>query len=382
MNADREAMAWLEDLPERHRTFVEQLLDRPNAARLLAGYARALLRKFEAGDELGALKLIAARAWSMAPSDPEVNELTRWALTAGAPTWHFDLLRDERRNAAYRAAIENAVQPGDTVFEIGAGSGLLALMAARAGAGHVYSCEESAVMAGLAQAVVRDNGLEDRITIIPKASFELVPGEDLPTEIDVFVAELVDNRLLGEQLLPVMQDAHERLLGPDTIILPARVTLVGVPVRDVGLGARFEVGTVDGFDLSAMGAMAPRVVPPGTRLDGLENIALGPPRDLLTLDLADRSTAGGLPPEGRALVPCAIETAGDLAGILTWLRMDFGDGVILDNTPPATSAWTPLLHRLPVARSVAAGDDLAVEVVHDLTRVEIRVPAAGEEPGS
>lgn len=54
--------------------------------------------------------------------------------------FHGPMLRDKLRNAAYAAAI-TALAPGRTVLDIGTGSGLLAMLAARAGAQHVYGCE-------------------------------------------------------------------------------------------------------------------------------------------------------------------------------------------------------------------------------------------------
>ena len=59
---------------------------------------------------------------------------------AHIPRWHFDMVLDTRRNAAYQAAIQRAIElkraAGDEaiyVLDMGAGSGILSLMAARLG---------------------------------------------------------------------------------------------------------------------------------------------------------------------------------------------------------------------------------------------------------
>ena len=50
---------------------------------------------------------------------------------------HYGYLADPVKRERYRAAIEQAVRPGHIVMDLGCGSGLLGLMALRAGASQV-----------------------------------------------------------------------------------------------------------------------------------------------------------------------------------------------------------------------------------------------------
>ena len=77
------------------------------------------------------------------------------------PGWHFAMMDDKKRNEAYEAAIRRAA-PGKRVLDIGTGAGLLALMAARAGAAKVTTCEAVAAIAERARQIIVANGMGDR----------------------------------------------------------------------------------------------------------------------------------------------------------------------------------------------------------------------------
>lgn len=135
--------------------------------------------------------------------------------------WHFSMLNDDARNAAYDAAIARAVRPGDVVLDIGTGAGLLAMMAARAGAAHVYTCECVPLIAEKAREVIAANGLCDRITVLSKWSHQLKVGEDLPQRADVLVSEIVDNLLIGEGIIATLDHALSHLVKRDALVIPA-----------------------------------------------------------------------------------------------------------------------------------------------------------------
>ena len=59
------------------------------------------------------------------------------------PVEHARMLHDHRRTGDHLAAVAEAVRPGDVVLDVGTGSGVLAVAAARAGARRVYAVEAS-----------------------------------------------------------------------------------------------------------------------------------------------------------------------------------------------------------------------------------------------
>ena len=113
------------------------------------------------------------------------------------------------------------------MFEIGTGTGLLAMLAARAGARHFYTCEAEQPVAEAARDIISRNGLSERITVIAKSAEKIRLVEDLPERADLFVAEIVDNSLLGERVLPLTELARARLLKPGAVLLPRAIAAMG-----------------------------------------------------------------------------------------------------------------------------------------------------------
>jgi predicted RNA methylase len=127
-------------------------------------------------------------------------------------------LLDSRRTRALQRGIDALVRAGDTVVDVGSGTGILALFAARAGAGRVIAVEADERLAGWIAETVAANGLSDRVTVLTGDALRI----DLP-EADVLVAELVETALIEETLVPVLNGLRARgVIGPATKILPCQ----------------------------------------------------------------------------------------------------------------------------------------------------------------
>lgn len=92
------------------------------------------------------------------------------------PTWHFAMMNDVSRNQAIEHSIRDADVTGETVFEIGTGAGLTAVLFAKHGARHIYACEVDRQLYDVASEAIRTNGLEKRITVFSASSTEIVEG--------------------------------------------------------------------------------------------------------------------------------------------------------------------------------------------------------------
>lgn len=139
---------------------------------------------------------------------------------------HIKMLNDRVRTASYLAAIADVVRPGDVVVDIGTGTGVLSVAAARAGARHVYAIEASSI-GRTAQSVFEANGLTERITLVPGWSTQV----SLPERADVLVSEIIGNEPLEERVIEATSDAIKRHLKPDARFVPRTVRVYGLPVE-------------------------------------------------------------------------------------------------------------------------------------------------------
>jgi type II protein arginine methyltransferase len=270
------------------------------------------------------------------PDDPLLRRAAEAILTHKVPDFHRNMLADARRNQAYRCAIDGAGLAGKSVLDIGAGSGLLAMMAVRAGAKRVYACEANAAVAATARAIVVANGLGDRIKIIARHSSALT-RRDLGGGVDFIISEIFSNDLIGEGALPALSHAMKALGRPGARILPAGAA---VRVALVYLGGRGAppVGNVEGFDLSLFGRHAPRainVAPDHARLS-----LRSAPVNLFRFTFE----SGRDFPEQRTCVEAEAD-GGPVNGIGQWIRLQLDAETVYENAPGGGgSHWSVLFH--------------------------------------
>lgn len=182
------------------------------------------------------------------------NEAVLFALqllrSTQIPQWHIPMINDHERNDAYETALKRAIKPGDTVLEIGTGSALVAMMAARAGARHVYTCEMHKPLVDVARETITRNGYGDKITVISKRSTDMRVGADMPEKADVFVSELINVGMLAPDMLPILQHARHSLVKPGGKILPMGATVYGMLIQADSLRQVAPIRNISGFDMS------------------------------------------------------------------------------------------------------------------------------------
>jgi protein arginine N-methyltransferase 1 len=115
------------------------------------------------------------------------------------------------------------------VLDIGCGTGILSIFAARAGAKHVYAIE-NAEIALYAEEIIKQNNLSDKITVI-KGKMEEIK---LPVDtVDIIISEWMGYCLLYESMLDSVLWARDKyLVKTGGKILPDKCSVYVAALED------------------------------------------------------------------------------------------------------------------------------------------------------
>ncbi len=287
-----------------------------------------------------------------------------WLLSQIVPLWHVPMMNEHERNEAFHKGLQSAA-PGKTVFEIGTGSGLLAMMAARAGAEHVHTCEAVPLVADTARRIVARNGYADRVTVLSKPSQAVQVGADLPARADVLVHEVFSSELLGEHVLAAIEDAKARLLKPGGRVLPCAASIMIALVGGDDIARNVLVGESFGFDLSDFNAIRPRKRP--LQREDLSPVLLSADVEAFRFDFMKRDTF----PAERRRIEIAATQPGKCYGLIQWIHIEMGEGVSFENHPArprAVSNWQHTIYSFDHPIELRAGTVIPVDAWHDRSK--------------
>lgn len=281
----------------------------------------------------------------------------------GHAVTHHPLLLDAARVDAYRLALAR-LAPGRRVLEIGAGTGVLAIFAARYGAAEVVALEESGVIA-LARALAQENGQEDRITFVAGNSLDYRPEQ----RAEVIVHELIGHEPFAEHALRYLDDARARLLAPGGCLIPSALEVRCRAVGRHGWSDRHrtwreaeEVALRYGLSFAAyLQALAhtPPLPTFGRDCDPAPGGAVTDDATLYQVDFQRPIGEQGL--TARVEQPVTVVRGGLINALVLHFRARLADDLWLSNAPEAPRThWALAVYDLPEPIFVEAGRQLAI----------------------
>lgn len=354
------------------REALEKLRPRVKGAQAWLDLTAAIMRLWDAG--------VLCRADGRRPT------LRRGGQGYGDAPVHIMMLNDRSRTDAFLAGIREVVQPGDVVVDIGTGTGILAIAAARAGASRVYAVEASSI-GHVAAANFEANGVSDRVTLLPGWSTDV----DLPEPADVLVSETVGHDPLGERIVEVTADAVKRFLKPNVRLIPARIRVLGLPVA-VPMD-RLAQHTITptvlanwqewyGVDFGPM-LEADRRSPASFNVDPRD--ARDWPALAAPVVLADLGLGSLGWPQVHSTADVVAHSPGDLRGVLTFFEIELGPTTRLSTDPQHVSEdnhWRSPVWVVPDPLALRKGDRFQITYTRNVAEAPdgVRVTlAAGED---
>lgn len=274
---------------------------------------------------------------------------------------HELMLADSVRVDTYAEGIRRHIGPGDVVVDLGTGTGILAMLAARQGAS-VYAIDHSEII-DIAKKIAEHNN-------ITNVSFLQVNSKDFnpPEKLDVILHEQIGDDLFEENMVGNLLDMKQRLLKDTGKILPGRFELFLEPialtedgripfihelrVQDIDFGFMQELSELEKYRADQY---------PYRFIDRASfDFILSEPEPILSFDLNDLADPNSLPTSFS--VSRTVRQAGTMDGICLFFRTLFDDDIQFSTAPdqPRTH-WLNRMFRTD-QREYAAGDEIRYDI--------------------
>jgi len=267
------------------------------------------------------------------------------------------MIADEVRMSAHRAALERAVRPGSVVVDLGAGMGIMSLIACQLGARRVYAIEPNDLVE-VTRELAAANGFGDRIQIIQEPADRV----SLPERADVIVSDLRGMLPFHARHIPALVDSRQRFLAPNGVLIPEhdeiRVAVVSVERAYADVRRPWREGAT-GLDMSPAERLTTNQL---ARVRITADELLTPGRSWASIDYRTVTS-----PSASGTVSWTVERDGVGRGLRVWFDTVLAPGIGFSNGPDAPeTVYGAVFLPWSDAVSLAAGDEIAVMLSADL----------------
>eukprot|EP00240_Pyramimonas_obovata_P003881 CAMPEP_0118931792 /NCGR_PEP_ID=MMETSP1169-20130426/8007_1 /TAXON_ID=36882 /ORGANISM="Pyramimonas obovata, Strain CCMP722" /LENGTH=374 /DNA_ID=CAMNT_0006874333 /DNA_START=141 /DNA_END=1265 /DNA_ORIENTATION=+ len=162
------------------------------------------------------------------PTNIPDGDFANYFCTYGFLYHQKEMLEDQvRMQSYYDSVFKNKAQFKDkVVLDVGTGSGILAIWAAKAGAKKVYAVEAT-YMAKHAKTLAENNGVGDKIEVMQGYMEQL----ELPEKVDIIISEWMGYFLLRESMLDSVLVARDKWLKPGGALYPSHCRMFLSAIR-------------------------------------------------------------------------------------------------------------------------------------------------------
>jgi predicted RNA methylase len=257
---------------------------------------------------------------------------------------------DYRRNKAYYEALKQVITPESVVLDLGAGLGILGLLAAQLGAKQVYLVEPEDIIQ-VTREIVAKNNYSDRVTCLQGKIEEI----DLPEAVDIIISVFTGNFLLQEDLLPSLFYARNKYLKPNGVMIPNAAIMEAVPVS-IPEFYQQNIACWSELHLGIDHSEARKYVSQGIYFDRLQFSQakyLAKPTKLLAMDFYHSKTN-----HCDVQLTYKIEESGLCHGWVGWFAMQLGDKWLSTGPHEPPLHWSAAFLPLDPPLELAVGEEI------------------------
>ena len=235
-------------------------------------------------------------------------------------------------------------------------------MAAKMNVKKITTCESNPIIAEKANTIITNNGYGKVINVLSKKSTDVILGVDLSEKSNVLVSEIFSNELLGEGVLPAIEDVKRRLLTLDAKIIPATASIMvsmfgGQEIQDI-----LYVKNYYGLNIEEFNSIVPKKI---SLINNQFPIKL----------FADEVEAFRFKFESKSYFPTEnkilnlpIKSSGVCCGVIQWIRLEMTKDIFYENHPSDGSTgshWQQIAYIFEKPIEIREGQTAVVFAQHD-----------------
>ena len=314
------------------------------------------------------------KALELNPNELGTRQNLSRALSRFVPPWHLKMLADHERNDDFEAAIKKAVGPDSIVLDIGTGSGILSMMAARHGAKDIYTCETSSHIARVAEKIIDKNGYADRIKVFNLKSTQLTENE-LHKKPNLIIAEIFDAGLIGEMAISTFRHALDKLCAEGCKIVPARAEVVGRLLHTPNLFSVNPLHEISGFDLSPFDRFRIPKEYVSQDLNQVEYEFLSEEFHMIEYDFANLHGPIPDPSFDSREIKVQVSKPGQLHGVAFWFNLWLDDEIMHSSHPQKlNNHWGQALYFFEQGKDLTQGQEVNLVMCHNDMKIWFEEP--------